>query len=75
MKKPMLTFHNDSKIKAKYIARVKAHTKADKIVKGQYWQNGVGCAVGCTIEGSDHTLYEKELGIPKEIAYMEEEEM
>ena len=68
----MKTFHNDPAIKEKYIARVKAHMEADEIEKGYYWENGKGCAVGCTIEGSDHEKYEIELGIPKEIAYLED---
>ena len=66
----MRTFTQETK--DKYIARVKAHQEADQIIKGQYWENGKGCAVGCTIEGSDHSKYEKELGIPKEIAYLED---
>lgn len=65
-------FHGDAKIKAKYIARVKAHQKADEIIKGRYWEDGKGCAVGCTIEGSDHSKYEKELGIPEILAYLED---
>lgn len=68
----MKTFHGDQKIKDKYLDRVKAHQKADRIQKGIYWQNGKGCAVGCTIEGNDHDRYETELGIPKEVAYLED---
>ena len=68
----MLAFHNDPKIKEKYLKRVRAHAKADKIVKGQYWEDGKGCAVGCTILGKDHYKYEKELGIPVSIAYLED---
>ena len=66
----MITFNQ--KTKDKYIKRVKAHQKADEIIKGIYWQDGKGCAVGCTIEGSDHLKYESELGIPEEIAYLED---
>ena len=68
----MLTFHNDPGIKAKYLARVKAHQEADEIIQGHYWQNGKGCAVGCTIEGNDHKKYETELGVPRSIAYLED---
>ena len=70
--KKLKAFHNDPKIKAKYIKRVKAHAKADRIIKGQYWSEGKGCAVGCTIEGSDHSKYETELGIPSILAYLED---
>ncbi len=68
----MKAFHNDEKIKEKYLNRVEAHAKADEIVKGTYWEEGKGCAVGCTIEGNDHEKYEIELGIPKELAYIED---
>ena len=33
MKNTLKAFHNDPKIKAKYIARVKAHYDADEIIK------------------------------------------
>ena len=68
----MKTFHGKQSVKDKYIERVKAHAKADEIVQGSYWENGKGCAVGCTIHGSDHKKYETELGIPEEIAYLED---
>jgi len=68
----MQAYLNDEKVKGKYLARVQAHAAADKIVKGQYWSNGKGCAVGCTIEGSDHGKYETELGIPRAIARLED---
>jgi hypothetical protein len=72
----LLAFHNDPEIKAKYLARVKAHRKADEIVKGQYWERRDGkfrgCAVGCTLHSSDHSAYEAELGIPTALAYLED---
>jgi hypothetical protein len=68
----LLAYHGDPQIKEKYLARVRAHAAADEIVKGQYWQGGKGCAVGCTIHGSDHGDYEIELGIPREIAFLED---
>lgn len=70
--KVLLAFHSYPAIKKKYLARVKAHAEADAIVKGQYWDEGKGCAVGCTIEGNDHSRYEYELGIPATIAYLED---
>ena len=47
---PVLSFHSDPKIKAKYMRRIRAHAKADEIVKGAYWEDGKGCAVGCIVE-------------------------
>jgi hypothetical protein len=68
----MLAFHGSEPTRRKYINRVKAHYKADEIIQGIYWENGKGCAVGCTIEGSDHGRYEVELGIPRMIARLED---
>lgn len=69
--KKLRAFHKDPAIKKKYIDRVSEHEKADAIVKGKYWENGKGCAVGCTIEGNDHKRYEIELGVPEAIARLE----
>ena len=68
----MKAFHNEPKIKEKYLDRVTMHEKADEIIKGQYWENGKGCAVGCTIHSSNHASYETELGIPRIIARLED---
>lgn len=72
MTNPLLAFHSDSAIKAKYLARVLAHAKADEITHGIYWENGKGCAVGCTIHGDRHEAYERELGIPQSLAWIED---
>jgi hypothetical protein len=76
----LLAFHGEEKIKDKYVKRVKAHYKADEIVQGQYWENGKGCAVGCTIQtddvknshGSWHQRYEEALGVPRVLARLED---
>jgi hypothetical protein len=68
----MLAYHNDPTVKAFYLDRVRAHARADEIIHGQYWERGKGCAVGCTIHGSKHSLYETELGIPKMLARLED---
>ncbi len=71
---PLLAFHGDPKIKAKYLTRVRAHRAADQLVQGYgYWRDGKGCAVGCTIHGDSHTTYETELGIPWQIAVIEDD--
>lgn len=68
----LVAFHNDEKVKEKYVARVRAHKVADEIIKGIYWQNGKGCAVGCTIHSNNHADYETELGIPRILARLED---
>lgn len=68
----MLAYHNNPEIKEKYMARVQGHAKADEFIHGTYWENGKGCAVGCTIHSSDHMAYETELGIPVMLARLED---
>ena len=68
----MLAFLNKPSVKRTYLARVRAHAKADEIIHGTYWENGKGCAVGCTIHGSEHRKYETELGIPRILANLED---
>lgn len=68
----MQAFHGDKAIKAKYVARVLQHRKLDNIVQGQGWDRGKGCAIGCTLESYDHERYPVELGIPMQIAYLED---
>ena len=69
----MVAFHGDAAVKSKYLARVEAHRKADEIVQGYYWQNGKGCAVGCTVHSSSHAAFETELGIPRVLARLEDQ--
>jgi hypothetical protein len=70
-------FHGDPAIKEKYIARVRAHRLADEIVQrvgadtdkdGKFH----GCSVGCTLDRYDHRLYPVELGIPVELAHIQD---
>lgn len=72
MPKILLAFHGDEKRKERYLKRVQNHYTHDEIVKGLYWENGKGCAVGCTIQGNDHKKYETLLGIPEAIARLED---
>lgn len=68
----MKAFHNDEAIKQKYLKRVEKHRLADELVQGVAWQDGKGCAVGCTLESYNHAQYEKELGIPEWLARVED---
>lgn len=68
----MLSFHGKQEVKDFYLDRVIKHQEADEIIKGIYWQNGKGCAVGCTVHCSDHDDYESELGIPRILAVFED---
>jgi len=68
----MRAFHNNPEIKDKYLARIVEHYFADEIMQGKYWENGRGCAVGCTIHSSAHDRYETELGIPTALARLQD---
>ena len=64
----MIAFHGDPATKEKYIARVRAHREADRLVQGEIWDGDKGCAVGCTLESYEHERYPVELGVPEELA-------
>jgi len=68
----MLSFHNDPAVKQKYLTRVRGHEAADNIIRGTGWENGKGCAVGCTLENYDHSRYPIELGVPEWLARVED---
>lgn len=73
MKKKILrAFHGKESIKRKYLKRVRAHARADELIKGFYWEDGKGCAVGCTVHSGSHNAYEDELGIPEWLAHIED---
>jgi hypothetical protein len=72
VKTKLIAFHGKQSIKDEYLARVRAHKTADQIIHGTYWQNGKGCAVGCTVHSNNHLAYEDELGIPRILARLED---
>ena len=68
----MLAYHGNAKEKSAILAQLRAHAKADEIRQGFYWEAGKGCAVGCTIHGSNHAEYEPRFGIPRVLATLED---
>ena len=68
----MFAFHNDPAIKARYLARLYVHQRADQFAQGVYWDGERGCAVGCTLHSGDHRAYETELGIPQQLGWIED---
>lgn len=68
----LLAFQGNPEIKKKYLERLEMHHANDEIVKGGHWNNGKGCAVGCTLNGHNIHDYENKLGIPIELAYLED---
>jgi hypothetical protein len=68
----MLAYHGDPKVKRAILKQLRAHAKADELVKGRYWENGKGCAVGCTVHSDSHVAYETQFGIPQMLARLED---
>ncbi len=64
----MLSYHSNSGLKEKYVLRMQAHIDADELIRGVGFENGRGCAVGCTLNSYDHKAFETELGIPEWMA-------
>jgi hypothetical protein len=69
---PLIAFRNATVTKPQILAQLRAHAKADEIEKGHYWDNGKGCAVGCTIHSGNHAEYESRFGIPRMLACLED---
>ncbi len=73
----LLAYHDNPATKRKYLRRVRAHRAADELVQGVgYEKRGDGtvrgCAIGCSLDAYDHSRFPVELGIPVEIAYLED---
>lgn len=79
----MLSYNNDPELKKKFVKEVKWHKDQDNLLQGAYAKDGKYCAVGCAIESlnklngkhydhSDHSVYEKELGVPEWLARLED---
>ncbi len=69
----MLSYHSDPELKAARILRMQAHIDADELIRGVGFENGRGCAVGCTLNSYDHKAFETELGIPEWMAELLDE--
>lgn len=70
-------------LKEEFIKELEWHYEQDNFVKGDYFENGKGCAVGCSLESIsrkknieikfyDHSKYPELLGIPQWLAYVED---
>ena len=68
----MISFHGKQEIKDFYLNRVHQHVVNDELIHGVYWEDGKGCGIGCTVHSGSHAAYEKELGIPRILARLED---
>ena len=73
----MKAFENTVVSKPELVEVLEYHQLADNFIKGQYWGNGQGCGVGCSLENftdkpNSHSEYERLFGIPRIIAILED---
>jgi hypothetical protein len=80
----MLAYSHPIVTRDAFLTELQRHADADQIVKGQYWEGGRGCAVGCSlnsiswllVDGSvprdDHEMLAKILGVPPQLTYFED---
>ena len=62
----------DSELASTVMAELKYHLDNDEITKGEYWEKGKGCAVGCLLKSGNHREYEVKFGIPVLLARLED---
>lgn len=82
----MRAYLNDPKLKQDFLAEIRKHQEADRIIQGTYGEDGEdfkGCAVGCSIRSlniikgkhiptGSHEAYEPELDMPVALAHLED---
>lgn len=73
----MLAFTDTAVTKIQLVESLERHAAVDAFIKGQYWSDGKGCAVGCSLhdfhaEPGDHAAYEPLFGIPQVLARLED---
>jgi hypothetical protein len=83
----MLAYLGDHQLKSDFVEEVRWHREQDRLIKGQYsdghGDNFRGCAVGCSLHSlnkrrgleldvSNHMAYEEHLGIPVQLARLED---
>lgn len=65
-------FHNNPTTRQFYVERILAHQFAHEIVQGTSWKTTAAGAVGSTLHSNQHSQYEEMLGIPRQLAYLED---
>lgn len=74
---PLIAWHSDPKIKAKYVERMQEHRRLDHLIQAETWTPGnggppKGCAVGCLFESYDHSRGPIEIGHPEWLIRIED---
>jgi hypothetical protein len=68
-----VAYHGDPARKAFSLARLRSHVRKEEVVQGAAgWDGREGGVIGCTVHSNDRSRYEADLGIPTEVASLEE---
>ena len=73
----MISFFGEQCLKEAVVERVREHQRLDQIIQKIYWAqqaDGIyrGCAIGCVLHSGNHMDYERQLGLPVFLAYIDE---
>lgn len=68
----MLSFFGEQCLRDAVVERVREHQRLDQIAQRIYWDGSKGCAIGCVLHSDEHMAFERQLGIPVFLAYMDE---
>ena len=68
----MLSFFGEPCLKDAIVERVREHQRLDQIAQSIYWDGSKGCAIGCVLHSGEHMAFERQLGLPVFLAYMDE---
>jgi hypothetical protein len=69
----IISFHGRHEVKRKFLDRVRAHRLAGEITKDLGRKKVGGNAIDCTLHSDNHWAFEEELGLPNQLACIEEE--
>lgn len=62
-----LSFHGKQSVKDDIDQRMLGHIERDELVRGTGFDNGRGCAVGCTYDTYDHADVARRSGVPEQL--------
>lgn len=68
----MKSFFGEQDLKDAVVQRVAEHERLDQIIQGTYWDGSKGCGIGCVLHSHEHMAFERQLGLPVFLAYLDE---
>ena len=68
----MKSFFGEQDLRDAVVQRVAEHERLDQIIQGTYWDGSKGCGIGCVLHSDEHMAFERQLGLPVFLAYLDE---